>query len=172
MELDEEDLADLLAEGSLDDVIIHEMAHILGFGTLWSTPPNQLLVGAGTGDPYFDASGAMAAFDAAGGTARTKPKVPVENSGGPGTRDSHWRESVHDAELMTGWLEGDGALNPLSAITIASLADMGYSVDMRAADPYTLFNPAGAPGRGGVGPRRFIRELPPPTPIPVPGSGR
>jgi glutamine synthetase len=26
--------------------------------------------------------------------------VPVENSGGPGTRDGHWRESVFSNELM------------------------------------------------------------------------
>jgi hypothetical protein len=172
MELDEADLADLLADGSLEDVIVHEMGHILGFGTVWNIDPNDLLVGRRGPDPYFDGAGAVAAFDAAGGAGRTRPKVPVENTGGGGTRDSHWRESVHNSELMTGWLEGGGAPNPLSAITIASLADMGYSVNMATADSYTLFNPEAAPGQVPSQSKRFLLELPPPKPLPLPGSGR
>ena len=173
MELDEADLADMRAAGLLEDVIIHEMGHILGFGTLWNASSNDFLVGAGTADPYFNGAAAIAAFDAAGGTARTDPKVPVENTGGSGTRDSHWRESAHNSELMTGWIEGGGATNPLSAITIASLADMGYAVNMNAADPYVLYNPFGVPSQEPAGERIYIRELPPPTPIPAgPGGGR
>ena len=60
----------------------------------------------------------------------------MEDTGGQGTVDSHWRESVFDNELMTGFI-GPGA-NPLSAITLQALADMGYSVNLSAADPYTL----------------------------------
>ncbi|MFH1763166.1 MAG: leishmanolysin-related zinc metalloendopeptidase, partial [Gemmatimonadota bacterium] len=167
MELDEADVADLQTAGLLDDVIVHEMGHILGFGTLWNASSNDFLVGGGTADPYFNGAGAVAAFNAAGGAARTDPKVPVENTGGSGTRDAHWRESVHNTELMTGWIEGGGAANPLSAITIASLADMGYTVDMSAADPYVLPNPlASAPGEV-PGVRFFIKELPAPTPLPA-----
>lgn len=172
MELDEDDLADMQADGLLEDVIIHEMGHILGFGTLWNASSNDFLVDAGSEDPYFDGAAAIAAFDAAGGAARTDPKVPVENTGGAGTRDGHWRESVHNSELMTGWIEGGGAANPLSAITIASLADMGYVVNTAAADPYVLFDPLGAPPQDPARVRIFIQELPPPTPIPVgPGGG-
>jgi hypothetical protein len=61
--------------------------------------------------------------------------VPVENSGGPGTRDSHWRESILTNELMTGYAN-TGPM-PLSRITIGSLQDIGYSVNYAAADPYT-----------------------------------
>jgi len=170
MELDEADLNDLQVSGLLEDVIIHEMGHVLGFGTLWNASTNNFLVGGGTADPYFSGTGAIAAFDAAGGAARTDPKVPVENTGGPGTRDGHWRESVHNSELMTGWIEGGGVTNPLSAITIASLADMGYTVNMSAADPYVLFDPLGAPPHVPMGVRIYIQELPPPVPIPA-GSG-
>ena len=95
----------------------------------------------------------------------------MENTGGPGTRDGHWRESVHNSELMTGWIEGGGSVNPLSAITIASFADMGYVVDMSAADPYVLFNPLGAPGWEPIRARIHIQELPPPVPIPVGPGG-
>ena len=40
-------------------------------------------------------------------------------------------------ELMTGWSE-EGNTEPLSTITIQSLADLGYAVDATAADPYRL----------------------------------
>jgi hypothetical protein len=61
--------------------------------------------------------------------------VPVEGNGGDGTADSHWRESVLANELMTGFL-GPGTVNPLSRITVASMADLGYTVNIAAADPY------------------------------------
>lgn len=170
MDLDEADLADLQASGLLEDVIVHEMGHVLGIGTLWNASTNDFLSDPGTFDPYFNGPAARSAFDAAGGTARTGPKVPVENTGGPGTRDGHWRESVFNSELMTGWIEGGGVSNPLSAVTIASLADMGYTVNMNAADPYVLFNPLGAPGQRPTPDRIYIQELPPPTPIPVGGG--
>ncbi|MEE8594968.1 MAG: hypothetical protein V3T25_03785, partial [Gemmatimonadota bacterium] len=54
-----------------------------------------------------------------------------------GTRDGHWRESVFDSELMTGWLNV-GSSNPLSSVSAASLADAGYAVDTSAADGFSL----------------------------------
>jgi hypothetical protein len=62
-------------------------------------------------------------------------KVPVENTGGPGTADSHWRESVFGNELMTGTVN---EVNPLSRVTLGSMADLGYAVNLADADPYTL----------------------------------
>jgi hypothetical protein len=38
---------------------------------------------------------------------------------------------------MTGFVENAGT-NPMSAMTIASLADLGYTVDTGAADPYAV----------------------------------
>jgi len=167
MEFDEADLTDLEASGLLEDVIVHEMGHVLGFGTLWNAGVHTVLVNAGSSDPYFTGTGAVLAFDESGGEARLGSKVPVENTGGAGTRDSHWRETVHNAELMTGWIEPGGVLNPLSIITIASLADLGYAVNMLAADPYTLFDPQGVAGQDSPRNLLFLRELPAPIPIPV-----
>ena len=62
--------------------------------------------------------------------------VPVANTGGPGTRCGHWREAVFGNELMTGFL--DTGSNPISRLTIASLADLGYEVNLEAADDYSL----------------------------------
>jgi hypothetical protein len=62
--------------------------------------------------------------------------VPVENLGGPGTRDAHWRETTFGNELMTGFLNPGS--NPVSRLTIASLADLGYQVGFATAEPYSL----------------------------------
>jgi hypothetical protein len=62
--------------------------------------------------------------------------VPVEAGGGLGTALSHWRESVFDKEIMTGFLDSSG--NVLSRLSIASMADLGYQVDITTADAYTL----------------------------------
>jgi hypothetical protein len=133
MEFDLADIGDLVASGTLDDVIVHEMGHVLGIGTLWdSIPAGSLITGAGTADPRFVGARAGAEWSTLGRTGT----VPVEALGGPGTADSHWRESVFGNELMTGFINAGS--NPLSRLTIASLADLGYLVDVGAADAYSL----------------------------------
>jgi hypothetical protein len=62
----------------------------------------------------------------------------VENTGGAGTADSHWRETVFQRELMTGFV-GDKP-NPMSRLTVSSLEDIGYVVDLKKAEPYKLPN--------------------------------
>jgi hypothetical protein len=133
MLFDSADVADLEAAGELGLVIQHEMGHVLGYGTRWS----GLLVGAGGSDPTFVGGQALAAFDRVGGTAYTAGgKVPVENCCGSGTRNSHWRESVFNTELMTGFL--DFGANPLSVVTTASMGDLGYLVNYAASDAFVL----------------------------------
>ena len=47
--------------------------------------------------------------------------VPVENTGGAGTRGGHWRESIFQTELMTGWAGGAMAMSSVSVVTTALL---------------------------------------------------
>ncbi len=138
MEFDTADLASMEANGSLLGVIEHEMGHVLGIGTIWDT--KGLLVGAGTSNPRFTGAQASAEYFALSGISGG---VPVENTGGGGTRDSHWRESTFGNELMTGWV-GPGSSMPISRVTVASLADLGYTVNIAAADPYSLSASSGA----------------------------
>ncbi len=133
MEFDRSDLARMEADGSLTSVIIHEMGHVIGIGTLWED--KGLLEGAGTANPVFTGAKAMREFGVLTGENTPTP-VPVENSGGAGTRDGHWRDSVFGNELMTGFLSP--GTNPLSRMTAASLQDMGYVVKLGAAQPYAL----------------------------------
>lgn len=146
MRFDVDDLDFLTNLGLLDDVVLHEMAHVLGFGTLWND--FGLLSGGGGADPFFTGPLTIAAFDSVGGTAYMGNKVPVENTGGAGTRDGHWRESVFNNELMTGFI--DQGVNPLSLVTIASFGDMTYVVDPTQADTYALPAPPPAPPPGGI----------------------
>jgi hypothetical protein len=135
-ELDSDDVETMQSRGVLDDVVLHELGHVLGIGTLWNYK-RSLLVGAGTDNPYFTGSSARTAFNAAGGTLFTGDAVPVENSGSTGTRDAHWRGSIFGAELMQGFAQAGGM--PLSRVTIASLADLGYTVSFNRADRFSLF---------------------------------
>ena len=141
MSFDPADLGPIELAGDLEALTLHEMGHVLGVGTLWpdsgtllinpSLPDNDGV------DTHFIGAAAIAAFDAAGGTAYTGgAKVPVENLASPGSSDSHWRETVLGNELMTPALQG-GVANPLSAITTESLSDLGYSVDSSGADAFT-----------------------------------
>jgi hypothetical protein len=138
MMFDEADLDALTGNGtgSLEDVIKHEMLHVLGFGTLWTE--KNLLTGGGGVDPQFTGTQARAGCQAAGGTLTCASSVPVEGNTAPqGTRDGHWRESTFNTELMTGFI--DQGFLPLSSITIGSLADVGYTVNNANNDPYTIF---------------------------------
>lgn len=131
IQLDTYDVAAMQSDGSLLAVIEHEMAHVLGFGTIWDDL--GLLSGAGTSNPIFTGAQATAAYNAL--FNKTAAGVPVEADGGPGTALAHWDETLFNNELMTGYI-GAGS-NPLSRITIASMADIGYQVNMAVADPYT-----------------------------------
>ena len=133
MQFDTADLMRMELDGSLENVVFHEMGHVLGIGTLWRQM--GLLNGAGSINPVFTGPTAMAEFARLLGEDDPRP-VPVANTGGPGTRDGHWRESVFGNELMTGIL--NTGPNPLSRVTIAAMQDMGYTVDLAVAEPYEL----------------------------------
>lgn len=144
--VDVDDL-ELLEVEDQRELILHEMGHVLGIGSLWTgfgllqNPSLQLGADA---DTHFSGPLAIAAFDDAGGTGYTEGgKVPVENRAGPGSGDSHWRQSVLRTELMTPFASL-GTPDPLSAISIQSLADLGYVVDVSLAEPYTLPGAAAA----------------------------
>ena len=109
---------------------LHEIGHVLGFGTIWDdlgffqNPPD--------GDKHFNGPLAISAFDEAGGRNYSGAKVPLADA-------AHWSgDAFGRGELMLPW--GGGAL---SAITVQSLADLGYGVDVTQADPFTLQGAAG-----------------------------
>ena len=125
-------------------VTLHEIGHALGFGPLWHD--FGFLQDSGGADPHFNGPLAIEAFDAAGGTNYTAgAKVPVSAGGG------HWR---FGGELM-----GAGG-SALSAITVQSLADLGYVVDVSQADPFQLPSTAKAVADQGLDLCNDILQVP------------
>ncbi|MDJ0896175.1 MAG: leishmanolysin-related zinc metalloendopeptidase [Alphaproteobacteria bacterium] len=137
MQFDSFDLFRLEMEGQLDEVIIHEMGHVLGIGSLWRR--HGLVRELGVANPVFVGLAAATEWgrliDADGPVA-----VPVANMGGGGSAGVHWREGILRNELMTPSL--NGGENPISSVTIASLQDMGYEVDLGAADTFPFPTPS------------------------------
>lgn len=147
MMFDIADLDDMAASGRLERVILHEMLHVIGVGTVWDT--QGLLADATQLTARFLGTLARTAcVTDLGGAVPCNTAVPVENCADlapgtvcqDGTRDSHWKESIFQTELMTGYA-GFG-VHPLSSMTIQSLADLGYTVNLGAAEPFTLPPPA------------------------------
>ncbi len=136
MNFDVADFQTLKNDGRLNDVVLHEMLHTIGFGTLWLSKGQ--ISGAGTAAPAFVGAQAVAGCLAAGGATVCPGTVPLETTGGPGTRDVHWRETTFRTELMTGFISAPGTVNPVSRMSIASLFDLGYTVNTSVADAYTV----------------------------------
>ncbi len=157
MEFDPADLDDLASTGNLVETIVHEMGHVLGIGVYWDFPPYRELldydIAVGTEcstatsfsvSPTYTGAEALAAWSLLGGSGG----LPVEDEGGRGTQCAHWNEEDLGTELMTGYLN-IGVANPLSEVTLRSLRDLSYEVDLGQAEPYVL-PPDGALGTQNV----------------------
>lgn len=143
MEFNTTYLEQLEADGQLVETIVHELGHVLGFGTNWEFDPYfDLLayqpeaadcssVATFDVDPAYLGEFGRLAYERLGGVG----DVPVEEDGLPGTRCGHWDEETFGNELMTGFLN-KGAPNPLSVLSAASFLDLGLEVDLSQSDPY------------------------------------
>ena len=141
----------MTSNDALTEVMIHEMAHILGVGTLWRSRAGELLHPGLTHcnnsalEPHlertFVGAAAVERFQALGGTG-----APPVNP-----NCSHWKQEVFGNEALTPARKIGTADDhtPLSTVTLGSLADLGYEVEYAMADRYTLpVAPAHVPGEG------------------------
>ncbi|MEM7489414.1 MAG: VPLPA-CTERM sorting domain-containing protein [Pseudomonadota bacterium] len=124
---DKADIGRLETRGLFFDVLVHEVAHVLGFGTLWTR--NDLYV---RGSGRYTGTRGLAAY-----RAEFDPFaefVPVELDYGSGTANSHWDETWPGGrgELMTGLINA-----PLftSRTTLAAFEDLGYVLAVPATVP-------------------------------------
>lgn len=146
MRFDIADLETLSGQGRLEAVILHEMLHVIGVGTLWVTKGLRLGEAPGSTPIFTGALARNACINDHSGASVCGAGVPAEDclnltqSCGGGTINSHWKESVFRTELMTGFLSA--GVNEFSKMTIQSLADMGYTVNLNIQDAYTVPPPA------------------------------
>lgn len=168
MRFDSADLTDLASKGRLADVVLHEMLHVVGIGTLW----NARGILADTGTVNVRVTGPLAAASCVndhGGATACVGAVPAENCQGlpvgtvcgTGTINAHWKESTFRTELMTGYA---GTGNPLGRMSIQALADLGYVVHLGPADAYMV--PAALMDGGLVG-LRALESSPVALPAPM-----
>ena len=141
MQFDVADMTELISAGLFSDVVLHEMAHVMGFGTLWDA---NGVYANGTG-AYTGAAGLAAYQDEFDPDATF---VPVELDGGQGTANAHWDEDWAGGSdaLMTGFLNLEPNSNApvLSETTIQSFADIGFEVrDFVGPTPTIVPLPAG-----------------------------
>jgi hypothetical protein len=151
MEFDSADSQGLLDGGQFGSVILHEMGHTLGIGTLWpaigllENPCPLFNIIPRPCDPYYLGENGLEGFRRLDtGNNDLNGKLPVANTGGTGTANGHWREKTFENELMTGYLNA-GVDNPFSIMSVLAIKDLGYQVNEGAAEFYSI--PDGAEAR-------------------------
>ncbi|HYW50817.1 MAG TPA: hypothetical protein VE861_09435, partial [Gemmatimonadaceae bacterium] len=135
-----------LSDRKLDDLIQHEVGHVLGLGTVWSRGAfGGLVVGDSEAtDPIFVGANALAAFPKLGSSARFGGRlIPLEVR-----VRGHWRGDAFVNEVMSPQLVA--AEQATSAVTVAALRDLGWNVELEAYEEYAL---PSAVLTGGVSPR-------------------
>lgn len=133
MEFDVVDAAVFDSYGLWDDIVLHEMLHSIGFGTLWDRLgliENIVIDDNGTKKPTDDIIGTVfTGANAIGKEIYSNDYPLVETDGGSGTAGGHWDEETYENELMTGYVNNP---NYLSDMSYGALEDMGYIVNYEA----------------------------------------
>jgi len=127
MHLDISDIGTLSVTDGFFYVVLHEIGHILGVGSLWEL--NNIYI---DNSGKYTGSHGIIAYNKLYNVTSTY--VPVELDGGGGTANAHWDElNQLDAasrpmteELMTGYLT---SVNYLTMLTISSLKDIGFLIE-------------------------------------------
>jgi hypothetical protein len=177
MQFDIDDMAGLQAAGNLESVVRHEMAHAMGFGSLWNG--NGLLAVGFNGQQNYVGNFGLTAYRKESGQTLS-PLVPVEQGGGAGTALAHWDDDdpffnnsrTGKTEGMLGTID---AFNPnvrtfWSETTWHQFADLwfkvrgvdgvpftdlvfggGGNVPIRPITPWTPRGPGGGVFGGGLG---------------------
>jgi hypothetical protein len=154
MQFDVVDVPGRIANGTFGAIVLHEIAHVMGLGTLWTD--NGVYV---NGSGRYTGANALATYRQEFIGQFAAAFVPVELGGGGGTANGHWDEvdggvgltgrvSVLNGqdmrnELMTGWLDSPTFI---SNTTIASFRDIGYTTVSTAVVPEAPTLPLAAAG--------------------------
>lgn len=142
IEIDVADVTYMNTSGFLQDFILHELLHAMGFGGLWWVPQRSVPL-TGLNSVWFSVFTGTRAHQACTQIPGVAPwacdgGVLLATAAGAtaASAGTHWNEDAFQNELMTPSFKGRG--NPLSAMTIASMGDLGYTVNLRIADAFQL----------------------------------
>lgn len=119
-------------------VVLHEMMHALGYGTIFDYMTN-MVEKTTVNDIEFQQIVTPKVVQTAkkhfGCDIMTG--ALLENDGGNGTANSHWEMTLYSGELMVGWISSTKP-NKLTNMTLSWLEDTGlYEVDYSAAEELT-----------------------------------
>lgn len=128
---------------NLDELAANAIGRALGFGRLWE---ELGLVEDADGVATYTGFNALREMEELSDDLNG---VNVLEDGANGAlAEEYWREAILGQELMTPLLQFRGvgttprppnvADNPLSALTVAAMQDLGYQVDYSASDPFSL----------------------------------
>ena len=169
---------------NLDEFVSNTIGRALGFGALWEEFGLVRLI-----DGVATYVGANALRELEDLNDDLNGVTALEDGADGGLAAEYWSEAVFDAELMTSRVEirrpdaGPGTPgipdNPISALTIAAMQDLGYQVNYDEADFYRLspgafgrhvstgpdLTPGAAPTQSMAQPR-LISDLSDPSGIP------
>ncbi|MDB9315094.1 DUF4114 domain-containing protein [Spirulina sp. CS-785/01] len=141
VQFDNADIAELEKSGQLFSAAQHEFFHTLGFGNLWEA--KGLVDYPGTPLARYNGQSAVKAFKELGGLT---DNIALETEG-EGSAGLHWNENLFSDELMShdaNFGSDDEGNAPISGVTLASLADLGYEVNLDEASPdFALFGEDG-----------------------------
>jgi hypothetical protein len=110
-----------------DDVIEHELCHVLGLPSATEWQNAIITTSSGT---FLDASvftlTAAAYYDLISGSSGN---IPLQSTG------AHWNESVFSIELMTPLISSEPELIT-SKLTLTAMKELGWNIDLSKAEPF------------------------------------
>ena len=140
--LDAADVKYMISKGTFENVLVHEIAHCLGFGTAWElqtmlgTYLRQYITPRNQPSPWYftQPESRIGHAEVMGLPAAAGDYPEIDSSGLSGTSRGHWSDTRYNPELMTGYITSSH--QPLSVLTLRSLMDIGYQVDLSQADEF------------------------------------
>lgn len=154
LEFDSDDIGSF-SNQQLQEIIVHEIGHTLGFGTRWvdNQVYNPATSSATSVGQYTGAKG-VDVYNTEFGLNETF--IPIENDGGQGTADSHFDEELfgiaingdstvasglrfgpNNSDILTGFFNPN-APSTFSETTAATFHDIGFNVDFTAIENFNV----------------------------------
>ena len=121
----------IMSYEDIELVILHEMGHVLGVGTFWKN--YKCGMECENGNRVYSCTNAVEEYKK---LMNTSAILLLQNE-----TCSHWSESAFaspdSSELMTPYFEAY-KYQPITKVSLGALKDLGYSVNMDAADLWSL----------------------------------